>query len=214
MTSTKDIADLNPQTLVIGLTGGIGSGKTAASDEFQHLGIAVVDADIVAREVVEPGQPALREIASHFGPDILTKEGLLDRAALREIIFSSKGQKQWLESLLHPIIRTEIKQQLVSSSSPYAILVSPLLFETDQSELVSRILLIDVPVELQLARASQRDNNSREQIQKIIASQLPREYKLAHANDVICNDQCLDYLKQQVHQQHQTYLELAREQAK
>lgn len=199
------------QKLIIGLTGGIGSGKTAASDEFQALGICIVDADIVAREVVEPGTAALSKIATHFGTDILTNTGELDRAALRQIIFSSKDQKQWLESLLHPIIRSEIKRQLNSADSPYVILVSPLLFETDQAELVSRILLIDVPVELQLQRASERDQNSTEQIQKIIDMQLPRDYKLERANDVISNNRDLASLKQNVLRQHQAYLELASE---
>jgi dephospho-CoA kinase len=197
--------------LIIGLTGGIGSGKTAASNEFEALGISIVDADIVAREVVEPGRPALQEIAEHFGKEILSEDGTLNRATLRNIIFSSEEQKSWLENLLHPIIRTEITKQLEAAQSPYVILVSPLLFETDQAELVERILLIDVPVEIQLARASERDQNSTEQIQKIIDKQLPRDYKLEHSNDVICNDQDLDYLRTRVHHQHGIYLELSSE---
>lgn len=200
--------------LIIGLTGGIGSGKTAASDEFQTLGITVVDADIVAREVVEPGQPALEKIVEHFGKHILLSDGTLDRAALRKLIFSSEDDKRWLEALLHPIIRAEIKRQLNEATSPYAILVSPLLFETNQAELVNRTLLIDVPVSLQLERASKRDQNSSEQIQKIIDSQLPREQKLKLADDVICNDHDLEHLMKQVHLQHKTYLELTREQNK
>ena len=200
--------------LIIGLTGGIGSGKTAASDEFQALGIAVVDADVVAREVVEPGQPALRKIADHFGKHILLSDGALDRAALREIIFSSEEDKRWLEALLHPIIRTEIKRQLCEAKSPYSILVSPLLFETDQAELATRTLLIDVPVSLQIERASKRDRNTTKQIQKIIDSQLPRENKLKLADDVICNDHDLEHLTNQVRLQHQTYLELSLEQDK
>ena len=197
--------------LIIGLTGGIGSGKTAASQAFEYLGVSVVDADIVAREVVEPGTQALDKIAQHFGAAILSDDGTLNRSALRNIIFSSKEDKAWLETLLHPIIRSEIKRQLNDAKSAYAILVSPLLFETDQSELVSRVLLIDVPVSLQLSRASSRDNNSAEQIQKIIDNQLPRDYKLAHSDDVILNDQDLEYLQTQVYQQHLVYLELAGE---
>lgn len=200
--------------LVIGLTGGIGSGKTAASDEFQALGISIVDADIVAREVVQPGRPALDEIAKHFGKTILNEEGSLDRAALRQIIFSSKEEKQWLEALLHPIIRAEIKLQLTEATSSYVILVSPLLFETDQAELVNRTLLIDIPVSIQIERASKRDQNSADQIKKIIENQMPRDYKLQLADDVINNDQDIAHLINQVHLKHQIYLELASEQSK
>jgi dephospho-CoA kinase len=198
--------------LTIGLTGGIGSGKTAASDEFEALGITVVDADIVSREVVATGTPALAEIAKHFGKDILTQEGELDRAALREVIFTQAAEKRWLESLLHPLIREEILRQLKAASSSYAILVSPLLFETNQHELVSQTLLIDVPVEVQLKRASARDQNSLAQIKKIIDTQLPRDYKLQHADDIISNESDIASLKRAIHQQHIIYLERAREQ--
>lgn len=198
--------------LIIGLTGGIGSGKTAASDIFASLGVNVVDADIVAREVVDPGRPALSEIAMHFGKDILLDNGHLDRAQLRSIIFSQASEKEWLENLLHPLIRQEIKTQLAQSTSQYAILVSPLLLETDQSQIVDRILLIDVPPNIQIERATQRDNNSSQQIQKIINSQLPRDAKISKSDDVICNDQSLIELKNKVIDQHAFYLELAHEQ--
>jgi dephospho-CoA kinase len=196
----------------VGLTGGIGSGKSAASDHFQTLGIHVVDADVVAREVVAPGQPALAEIVKHFGSDIMSVNGHLDRAKLRQRIFSNNSEKAWLEALLHPLIRQEIKRQLSASESPYAILVSPLLFETNQHQLVNRTLLIDVPEALQLSRASSRDQNSLEQIQKIIDSQLPRNVKLSRADDVIVNDKTLDELKRSVEKQHAIYLEYAYEQ--
>jgi dephospho-CoA kinase len=196
----------------VGLTGGIGSGKTAASDHFQTLGVHVVDADIVAREVVEPGQPALDEIVKHFGPDILKEDRSLDRAKLRQCVFTNTTEKDWLESLLHPLIRQEITRQLAASKSAYAILVSPLLFETNQHLLVNRSLLIDVPEDLQLIRASSRDQNSQEQIQKIIDSQLPRDVKLARADDVIVNDKNLDELKLSVEKQHAIYLDYAHEQ--
>lgn len=198
--------------LIVGLSGGIGSGKTAASDTFAELGVNIVDADIVAREVVEPGSKALKSIAKHFGNDILLNDGSLNRANLRQRIFSSPDEKSWLENLLHPIIRQEIKHQLSQSNSAYTILVSPLLFETDQQELVDRTLLIDVPEELQITRASQRDNNSAEQIQKIIDSQLPRNVKLKKADDVICNDKAIEYLKSEIEKIHSYYLELAHEQ--
>lgn len=195
---------------IVGLTGGIGSGKTAASDMFQHLGISVVDADIVAREVVEPGQPALNSIVEHFGEDILTNEKSLDRAKLRQRIFDNSTEKKWLEALLHPVIREEIKRQLNACTSPYTILVSPLLFETRQNLLVNRTLLIDVPEEIQLNRASSRDRNSIEQIQKIIDNQLPRKVKQERADDVILNDMSLDDLRKKIEQLHIKYLHISK----
>lgn len=197
---------------VVGLTGGIGSGKTAASDIFKSLGVNIVDADIVAREVVEPGRPALKEITQHFGADILLTDGSLNRAKLRTCIFSNPSDKSWLEELLHPIIRQEIQHQLNDSKAAYSILVSPLLFETDQSKLVNRTLLIDVPVNVQLERAALRDNNSTEQIQKIIDSQLPRDDKLSKADDVICNDKDLASLESKIKDKHHFYLECVHEQ--
>jgi dephospho-CoA kinase len=193
----------------IGLTGGIGSGKTAATDYFQQLGIDVVDADVVAREVVVPGTPALAHIAEHFGAQILDTSGALDRAQLRQIIFSNPAEKAWLEALLHPLIRDEILRQLNRARSPYAILVSPLLFETEQHLLVDRSLLIDAPEALQLARASSRDHSSEQTIRSIMASQMPRAQKLAMADDVICNDRDLATLHAQVAALHTTYLKLA-----
>jgi len=195
--------------LIIGLTGGIGSGKSAASALFSQHDIDVVDADIVAREVVEPGTPALKQISQHFGPKLINKDGTLDRGQLRDIIFSTPDERNWLEQLLHPMIREEILCQLGDVKSPYAILVSPLLFETNQHELVTRSLLIDIPVELQIERASNRDNTAKNQIKKIIASQLSRECKIARASDIICNDQDLAHLEREVKKQHLRYLELA-----
>jgi dephospho-CoA kinase len=197
---------------IVGLTGGIGSGKTAASDIFKSLGINIVDADIVAREVVEPGKPALEEIVKHFGEKILQADKTLDRAKLRTKIFQYSEEKLWLEQLLHPVIREEITHQLSNSEAAYSILVSPLLFETDQSRLVNRSLLIDVPVEAQLARATKRDSNSLEQIQKIIDSQLPRNVKLSMADDIICNDASLLELESKIKDKHAFYLEQAHEQ--
>tara|TARA_R110001592_G_scaffold59905_4_gene182055 strand:- start:4943 stop:5548 length:606 start_codon:yes stop_codon:yes gene_type:complete len=196
---------------IVGLTGGIGSGKTAASDIFKSLGVNIVDADIVAREVVEPGQAALAEITKYFGKDILLPDNSLDRAKLRLRIFQDPEAKAWLEQLLHPIIRKEIQEQLINSDSAYSILVSPLLFETDQSSIVNRILLIDVPVNTQLVRAAERDSNSLEQIQKIIDSQLPRDVKLSKADDIICNDQSLLDLEAKIKDKHAFYLEQAHE---
>lgn len=195
--------------LIVGLTGGIGSGKSAASAIFEKLGIHVVDADVVAREVVEPGRPALGTIAKQFGAEILEESGNLNRTKLREIIFSDTNAKRWLEALLHPIIRSEIIRQLAQAKSPYAILVSPLLFETDQHTLCSQTLLIDAPEELQIERASKRDGSSIDGIKKIIAVQMPRDIKQKHANDIILNDGSEEHLEHMVNLQHQRYLELS-----
>ena len=144
---------------VVGLTGGIGSGKTAVSDRFATRGITIVDADIAARVVVEPGQPALTSIAEHFGEDILTANGELDRAALRAKVFADPDERVWLEALLHPRISECIGEQLAAAKSAYAVLVSPLLFETNQIRFTNRVLVVDVPEELQLERTMARDDN-------------------------------------------------------
>lgn len=195
--------------LIIGLTGGIGSGKSAASHWFEQQGIIVVDADIVAREIVEIGQPALAKIAQAFGNRILLEDGALNRRALRDIIFQSTDARQQLEAITHPAIRTSIIQQLHDASSPYVILVSPLLFETNQHELTTRTLLIDASIELQVARASQRDDQSIEQIEKIIAAQMSRELKQQHADDIILNDGQLEHLYTSLKILHEKYLALA-----
>lgn len=196
------------KTLIIGLTGGIGSGKSEVSRRFQSLGITVVDADEVARLVVEPGQPALADIAAHFGVDILLSDGRLNRANLRNIIFSSPEEKQWLEALLHPLINQEIRRQLVNAESPYVILSSPLLLETHQHELADRILVIDASEALQIARASSRDGNTIEQIEAIMATQLNREARITRADDLIHNHGDLPELDQQVNALHQKYMAL------
>ncbi len=196
-------------TYVIGITGGIGSGKTAVSDHFESLGITVVDADVASRTVVEIGTPALASIAEHFGSQVLQTDGSLDRAALRSAIFEDSTQRQWLESLLHPLIREEIVSGLESASSPYAILVSPLLIESGQSQLTERVLVVDVPEELQLKRTVARDSNSEQQVKAIMAAQASRQQRLDSADDVVVNDNTLEHLKAQVEALHQKYLKLA-----
>ena len=173
--------------LILGLTGGIGTGKSSVAAEFKNLGICIVNADEGSRAVVEPGKPALSKIASQFGDQIILSDGSLDRAALREIIFNNASKKQWLEELLHPIIRDWIVEHLNDSDSPYVILESPLLLETDQHELVDITLLIDLPVELQLERAGARDANNSKQIQRIIDSQMSREQKISKADWIFDN---------------------------
>ena len=194
---------------VLGLTGGIGSGKSAASQWFEAQGITVVDADVVAREVVEIGQPALTQIQQAFGDWVLLADGSLNRRALREYIFQSPEARKTLESITHPAIRTSIIQQLHAAQSPYAILVSPLLFETNQHELTQHTLLIDATIELQIERASQRDGQNIEQIRNIIAAQMSREQKQTMADDIVLNDGHLDHLYAHLRPLHHKYLNMA-----
>lgn len=175
--------------MIIGLTGGIGSGKSTVSRAFGELGIGWVDADDVAREVVAVGEPALAAIAEHFGTDVLNSDGTLNRSALRTIIFEDPAQRQWLESVTHPKVRERLLLHLdrLQAQSPYVLLVSPLLFESGQDKLVNRTLVIDVPESLQLSRTLARDGVSESQVRAILAAQLPREERLAKGNDVIDN---------------------------
>jgi len=192
--------------MIIGLTGGIGSGKTAVSDIFEELGIGVVDADLASRVVVEKGRPSLEEIAKHFGQGILTEEGELDRAKLREIIFNSDEEKNWLESLLHPAIAKQIQDELKASSSPYTILVSPLLLETNQKDFCNKVLVVDVPVETQIERTLKRDDVSLEQVHSIIKAQISRDKRLELADEVIVNDKSLEDLQLAVSKLHQQFI--------
>lgn len=196
-------------TWIVGLTGGIGSGKTAVSDCFASLGIKVVDADVCARTVVDPGQPALTKIAEHFGATILNTDGTLDRAGLRRIVFADENERKWLETLLHPLIFEEMWAQLQSAESPYAMLVSPLLIEAGQKVICQRVLVVDAPEDVQIARTVSRDNNSIEQVKAIMASQADRKTRLAAADDVLVNDGDLASLTESVKKLHQQYLSLA-----
>lgn len=194
---------------ILGITGGIGSGKSAATQWFESQGIHVVDADIVAREIVAPGQAALAAIQQTFGDWVLLADGSLDRRALREHIFQDPAARQQLEKITHPAIRQSIIQQLQQAQSPYVILVSPLLFESNQHQLVQHSLLIDVDEATQIQRASQRDGHSIEHIQQIIAAQMPRHQKQQLANDIVLNNGSLDALYQQLKVLHLAYLQRA-----
>lgn len=196
---------------VIGLTGGIGSGKSTVADMFRDLGVFAIDADDVAREVVLPGEPALDAIAGHFGADILNGDGSLDRAALRQRVFQDDGERQWLEQLLHPRIRERLETCLREAESPYQILVSPLLLETDQYRLCQHIVVVDVSHETQISRTTARDGNDREQVERIIAAQMPREKRLAAADDVVDNDRPLDEVHHHIEELHRHFLEIASE---
>lgn len=190
----------------IGLTGGIGSGKTAASDWFATQGIVVVDADVVAREVVVLGQPALDEIVAKFGAQMLNPDGSLNRTAMREHVFAHPIARQQLEAITHPRIRAEIIQQLAQADSAYVLLVSPLLFETNQHELVQQTILIDAPEQQQLARASQRDGQTVDSIQRIMQAQMSRAERQQRATHIIFNDGDLRHLQAQLAVLHQQLL--------
>ena len=200
-------------TYVVGLTGGIGSGKSTIAELFAELGVPVIDADLVARQVVEKGSPLLAEIAAHFGPEILLEDGALNRAALREKVFNHEREKQWLNQLLHPAIRHEMLQQLAAQRMPYCIFMVPLLIENKLTALCQRVLVVDVSEQTQLTRASQRDNNPLPLIKNIMQSQVSRSERLQHADDVINNDadlsESLPQLKQKVLDLHHHYLQLA-----
>lgn len=199
---------------VVAITGGIGSGKTTVANQFAALGIEVVDADLIAREVVAPGTPALAAITSHFGPEILTEQGLLDRRVLRERIFSDPAAKSWLNALLHPIIRSEMLRQCAAVSSPYCLLVVPLLVENRLTELADRVLVIDVDEATQIERTCRRDGVNREQAQAILASQASRSERLAMADDVLDNQSgTTETIRERILALHETYLAFASQQA-
>ncbi|HAA45770.1 MAG: dephospho-CoA kinase [Halomonas sp. 54_146] len=197
--------------MIIGLTGGIGSGKSTVARAFETFGAAWVDADDVAREVVNPGEPALLAIKQRFGSQVINQDGTLNRAALRDIVFKDPAQRQWLESITHPKIRERLLQhieRLKNAGAPYVLLVSPLLFESGQDALVNRCAVVDVPTELQLLRTLKRDGVSESQVHAILAAQLPREQRLAKADDVIDNSGDHDSMMQQVSQLHERYRQL------
>lgn len=197
---------------IIGLTGGIGSGKTAASDWFAAQGIIVVDADVVAREVVAVGEPALDEIAQIFGDWALLADGSLNRAALRQHVFEHPEDRKKLEQITHARIHASMSKQLHAATSPYVILVSPLLLESGKAGLAGlcqRILVIDVPESVQRTRAGARDGQTPESIDRIMAVQIARKDRLALANDIVVNDGELTHLYAQLQTLHNQYLKLS-----
>ena len=198
---------------VVGLTGGIGSGKSLIANLFAELGVPIVDADVVARTVVEKGSPLLAKIADHFSESVLNEKGELNRAYLRSYIFAHPTEKEWLNNLLHPAIRTEMLAQIQAVEAPYLLLVVPLLIENQLTTLCDRVLVVDVPMEVQVARTTERDGSALETVKQIIAAQVNRETRLQYADDVIENAlplaQNLVNLKAQVLQLHQRYLSLA-----
>ncbi|MDN3653578.1 dephospho-CoA kinase [Thalassotalea ponticola] len=196
--------------LIIGLTGGIGSGKTTVANMFAEFGIDIVDADVVARDVVAPGTPALAKIAEYFGADYILANGELNRAKLRERVFKVAKDKDWLNALLHPVIRQTMLTQCKQATSPYCLLVVPLLLENGLDQHVDKVLVVDVTVETQISRTIARDNNDKAQVERIIDAQISREQRVAAADFVIDNNNCsLAELKQQVAQVHKQLLALA-----
>lgn len=189
--------------IVVGLTGGIGSGKSAVTKIFEGLGVKVVDADVASRQPVMKGEPALKKIAEKFGANILTSEGELDRRKLREIIFNDNSAKDWLENLLHPLIHQILIDDLTSASSSYAILVSPLLFETNQKDLCSKTIVVDTSEDRQIDRTSKRDNVEPSQVKLIIDSQIDRKSRNELADIIILNDGSLQELEEKVKKFHE-----------
>ncbi|HDX8590128.1 MULTISPECIES: dephospho-CoA kinase [Aeromonas] len=200
---------------VVAITGGIGSGKTTVANQFAELGIEVVDADIIAREVVEPGTPAQAAIAAHFGADVIAPDGRLDRRQLRERVFTDPQAKGWLNALLHPLIRSEMQRQCAAARSPYCLLVVPLLVENRLTALANRVLVIDVDEATQIERTCRRDGVSREQAEAILAAQASRTERLAAADDVLDNQNGTpEAIKSRIFALHETYLAFASQQAR
>lgn len=191
--------------LKIGLTGGIGSGKSTACEIFSELGVPIIDADIVARKVVQAGMPALQLIKEKFGEDIITKDGLLDREKARDQIFTNEIDRKKLENILHPVIYERIVHETENIDSSYCIISIPLLLETEALDIIDRVLIIDVSEKLQLSRASVRDNASLNDIERIIQTQISRDNRLAAADDIINNEGDIKNLRRQIHNLHKFY---------
>lgn len=196
--------------LVIGLTGGIGSGKTAVSDAFARRSVPVIDTDVLAREVVRPGQPAVAKIVDAFGPACLDADGSLDRSYLRRHIFAEPTLRKRLEAIVHPRIRQAMQARIAGLTAPYCIVVVPLLTETGMADLFARILVVDVPEAIQIQRVMVRDKVDENHARRILAAQASRDQRLELADDVITNNASFDALKQKVEALHRYYLNLAR----
>jgi len=195
--------------LLIGLTGGIASGKSTVAQRFMDLGVPVIDADAAAREVVAPGKPGLQQVIDRFGSRVVAENGELDRRALREIVFSDPDARRDLEAILHPLIRTDMDRNAAAAVGPYIVMAIPLLIEGGSRDRVDRILVVDVDEAVQLQRVMARDHCSAEQAQAILASQAPRTARLAAADDVLPNGGTVTELRQAVDALHQQYLRLA-----
>lgn len=196
---------------IIGLTGGIGSGKSLVSDLFSQLGIEIIDTDVIARELVKLGGPALEQIKHHFGASIINSKQELNRAALRQKIFADPVEKKWLENLLHPLIHVEANRRTKSAKSPYCIIVIPLLFESQRDYLLDRVLVIEASKETQIQRVMQRDKTKQVEVEKIIDAQANLETRRAGADDIIQNNSSVAEVEEQVKKLHVLYLKLAQQ---
>ncbi|PCJ40677.1 MAG: dephospho-CoA kinase [SAR86 cluster bacterium] len=198
----------NSLPLTIGLTGGIGSGKSNVSQFFAELGVPVIDTDQLSRELVKPGSPLLSEISKYFGNEILLPSGNLDRNSLRKKIFANPDKKQWLEQLLHPKIKELLLTQLTNYKNAYVVIVVPLLLESTNYNFINRVLVVDCSEELQLKRTAIRDQSKVAEIKKIINSQMPRTQRLSLADDIIVNQGSLNSLREKVLELHEKYQQL------
>ena len=194
--------------LVVGLTGGIGSGKTTVADLFAECGVDIIDADRLSRELTEPGKPAYHAIVEKFGPHVVMGNTHLNRRTIRTYVFNDQSLRQWLEQLLHPVIREDLARRIAASTSPYCMAVIPLLFEREPNPLITRTLVVDVPEEMQLARTQLRDLHTQEEVDRIMKLQVTREHRLGAADDVIYNDKKMEDLIPQVEKLHNFYLSL------
>ena len=194
---------------IVGLTGGIGTGKTTVAQLFAAYGIPVIDADEIAHRLTAVNSHALQAIVQFFGKEVLNEDGSLNRALLREIIFKNKGKRQWLEHLLHPMIRKIIVEEVEQIHAPYVIAVIPLLLEKDFFSFINRILVVDAPYELQVERAVKRDGSNKATVEAMIKAQIQREERIARAHDVIYNHGSFELLSQEVARLHQEYLKLS-----
>ena len=198
----------------VGLTGGIGSGKSAVADMFTALGITVVDTDAIARELTAPGGAAMADIQTAFGVEFVSPDGSLDRARMRTLVFGDPAAKQKLESILHPMIRSTGRSRIMAATSPYAMLAVPLLLETGgYPDLVRRVLVVDCPEELQMERVMKRSGLKQPEVVAIMATQMQRKDRLARADDVLVNDRDLDSLREAVSKLHRTYLAVSQHSA-
>ena len=199
--------------LVVALTGGIGSGKSTATALFSDLGVPIIDADVIAREVVMKGSPALGDIQSHFGSEVITAEGELNRSVLREKIFSNVAERHWLQDLLHPPIRERIEQAIAEYKTqqiPYVIVSIPLFFESNHAYPIHRVCVVDVPEAIQISRACARDDMTKEKAQAILAAQVDRKTRLAGADDVLSNQGSEEALHESVLALHEQYVAMAK----
>lgn len=200
---------MSSNKFVVGLTGGIGSGKSTVADLFADLGVDVIDTDRIARELTEPGTPAYHAIVEKFGSHVVMENKHLNRKTLRKFVFADAALRQWLEELLHPLIREELARQVEISTAPYCMAVIPLLFEKERNPILSRTVVVDIPEEMQVLRTQKRDMHSPEEVEQIMRTQATREMRLGGADDVIYNDKQIQDLLPQVKKLHQDYLKMA-----